>query len=73
MVSHTYLHVQQLVTQLFLYDQARLLEYLSSRIAYLMSELSPKPSPVQPQQPTTWKEFFQVGAHYLTLFGSRTL
>ena len=61
MVSHTYLHVQQLVTQLSPHDQARLLEYLSSRMAYMVSLLSSESSPTPPPQATTWDEFFRVG------------
>lgn len=61
MISHTYRQVQQLVKQLSPQDQARLLEYLSSQMASILTLLSHEPSSPLPERTTTWQEFFRVG------------
>ena len=61
MVSTNYLHEQQIVGQLNLRDQARLLEYLSFRLAQAVALREPETTPAHVTPATAWQEFFRVG------------
>lgn len=60
-MSSTYLQAQSLVAQLSLPDQARLLEYLSGRLARIVSADTFAPGSLNAAPTTGWEAFFQVG------------
>jgi hypothetical protein len=52
---------QQLVDQLTPHDQVRLLAYLTTRIARVVTALPPTPRGIPPETSDTWETFFQLG------------
>jgi hypothetical protein len=53
--------VQQLVDQLTPHDQVRLLVYLTTRLAQVLTSLLPSPGGTPPQPSDVWETFFQLG------------
>jgi hypothetical protein len=52
---------QQLVDQLTPHDQVRLLAYLTTRLAQVVSALPPTPGGTSPETLDVWETFFQLG------------
>lgn len=53
--------VQQLVDQLTPHDQVRLLAYLTTRLAQVITALPPTPGGGPPEPADVWDTFFQLG------------
>jgi hypothetical protein len=52
---------QQLVDQLTPHDQVRLLGYLTTRLAQVVTALPPAPAGTSPETSDVWEAFFQLG------------
>jgi hypothetical protein len=52
---------QQLVDQLSPHDQVRLLAYLTTRLAQVVTALQPIPGGTSPETSDVWETFFQLG------------
>ena len=52
---------QQLVDQLKPHDQVRLLAYLTTRLAQVVTALPPTPGGTPPEPSDVWATFFQLG------------
>jgi len=52
---------QQLVDQLTPHDQVRLLAYLTTRLAQLVTALPPPTGGTPPEPSDIWETFFQLG------------
>ena len=52
---------QQLVDQLTPHDQVRLLAYLTTRLAQVVSALPPTPGATPSEPSDVWETFFQLG------------
>jgi hypothetical protein len=61
MVDNTLVQAQQLVDQLTPHDQVRLLAYLTTRLAQVVSALPPTPGATPPEASDVWETFFQLG------------
>jgi len=61
MASATLNHVQQLVDQLSPMEQAKLLEYLTPRIARALTQQQAATSATGVQHQDAWAELFRVG------------
>ena len=61
MAESTLAQAQQLVDQLTPHDQVRLLAYLTTRLAQVVSALPPTPGPTPSDPSDVWETFFQLG------------
>jgi hypothetical protein len=61
MADSTLAQAQQLVDQLTPHDQVRLLAYLTTRLAQVVSALPPTPGAIPPEPADVWETFFQLG------------
>jgi hypothetical protein len=61
MADNTLAQAQQLVDQLTPHDQVRLLAYLTTRLAQVVSAFPPTPSGTSPETSDVWETFFQLG------------
>jgi hypothetical protein len=52
---------QRLVDQLTPHDQVRLLAYLTTRLAQVVTALPPTPGGTPPEPSDVWETFFQLG------------
>jgi hypothetical protein len=59
MADNTLVRAQQLVDQLTPYDQVRLLAYLTTRLAQVVSALPPTPGMTPPEPADVGETFFQ--------------
>lgn len=53
--------VQQLVDQLSPHEQVRLLAYLTTRLAQVVTALPPTPGGISSETSDAWETFFQLG------------
>ena len=53
--------VQQLVDQLSPHEQVRLLAYLTTRLAQVITALPPMPGGISSEPSDAWETFFQLG------------
>jgi hypothetical protein len=61
MADNILVRAQQLVDQLTPHDQVRLLAYLTTRLAQVVSALPPTPGTTPPEPAEIWETFFQLG------------
>jgi hypothetical protein len=61
MADNTLVQAQQLVDQLTPHDQVRLLAYLTTRLAQVITALPPIPGGTPPEPADVWETFFQLG------------
>ena len=61
MAENTLAQAQQLVDQLTPHDQVRLLAYLTTRLAQVVTALPPISSGTSPETSDVWETFFQLG------------
>jgi hypothetical protein len=61
MADSTLAQAQQLVDQLTPHDQVRLLAYLTTRLAQVVTALSPTPGGISSETSDVWETFFQLG------------
>jgi hypothetical protein len=61
MADNTLAQAQQLVDQLTPHDQVRLLAYLTTRLAQVVSALPPTPGMTPSEPSDVWEIFFQLG------------
>lgn len=61
MADSTLVQAQQLVDQLTPHDQVRLLAYLTTRLARVVTALQPTPGGAPPETSDVWETFFQLG------------
>jgi hypothetical protein len=61
MDDSTLSQAQQLVDQLTLHNQVRLLAYLTTRLAQAVTALAPTPGGATPEPSDVWETFFQLG------------
>jgi hypothetical protein len=61
MADSTLAQAQQLVDQLTPPDQVRLLAYLTTRLAQVVSAFPPTPGGTSPEPTDVWETFFQLG------------
>jgi hypothetical protein len=61
MAESTLAQAQQLVDQLTPPDQVRLLAYLTTRLAQVVSAFLPTPAGTSPEPTDVWETFFQLG------------
>jgi hypothetical protein len=61
MADNTLAQAQQLVDQLTPHDQVRLLAYLTTRLAQVITALPPTPGGAPPEPADAWETFFQLG------------
>jgi hypothetical protein len=61
MAESTLMPAVQLVDQLTPHDRVRLLAYLTTRLANLVTALPPTPGGISPEPPDIWETFFQLG------------
>ena len=61
MADSTLAHAQQLVDQLTPHDQVRLLAYLTTRLAQVVTALDATVGGTPPETSDVWETFFQLG------------
>jgi hypothetical protein len=61
MADSTLAQAQQLVDRLTPHDQVRLLAYLTTRLAQVVTALPPATEGTQSEPADVWKTFFEVG------------
>ncbi len=61
MTDNTLAQAQQLVDQLTPHDQVRLLAYLTTRLAQVVTALPPIPGGTSVKTSDAWETFFQLG------------
>jgi hypothetical protein len=61
MADNTLAQAQRLVDQLTPPDQVRLLAYLTTRLAQVVSALPPTPGTTPAEPSDVWETFFQLG------------
>jgi hypothetical protein len=61
MAESTLAQAQQLVDQLTPHDQVRLLAYLTTRLAQVVTALPPTTGGTPPEPSDVWETFFQLG------------
>ena len=61
MADSTLAHAQQLVDQLTPHDQVRLLAYLTTRLAQVVTGLQSTEVGTLPEASDAWETFFQLG------------
>ena len=61
MAENKLAQAQQLVDQLTPYDQVRLLAYLTTRLAQVVSALPPTLGGTSPEPADVWETFFELG------------
>ena len=61
MADSTLAHAQQLVDQLTPHDQVRLLAYLTTRLAQVVTALDTTVGGTPPETSDVWETFFQLG------------
>jgi hypothetical protein len=61
MADNPLAQAQQLVDQLTPQEQVRLLAYLTTRLAQVVTALPPPPGGAPPEPADVWETFFQLG------------
>jgi len=61
MADSTLAQAQRLVDQLSPHDQVRLLAYLTTRLAQVVTVLQPTEGGTSPEPSDVWETFFQLG------------
>jgi hypothetical protein len=61
MADNTLSQAQQLVDRLTPHDQVRLLAYLTTRLAQVVSTLPPTSGGTSPEPADAWETFFELG------------